>query len=106
MSRSERVRRAILEAVNAIEEACEQEQLPQSGPMSQSQLRHFEETLRRMLLVVEQPENLDVEPPCGGMGRVIVDSWPIRSSLGEAILKAEQEYLDLLGKRGSSFDRQ
>ncbi len=59
------------------------------------------ETFRSNLLAMER--EIEVGSVSGsylGMGRVIVDSWPWDSTLGEALLAAEQEYRALLRQDG------
>ncbi|SEL33357.1 hypothetical protein [Streptacidiphilus jiangxiensis] len=68
---------------------------PGAAPVNLQQLRTFRsnlQTLRDQLMSGRVP-------PRGqrltGMGRMITDSWPFDSQLGQTLLNAEQHYLDL-----------
>ncbi len=92
----------IQEALNAIEEALSSKSVSRAGPMSRSQLQRFQKTLLSMLRNLAENENMIHLKYEGGMGRTIVDSWPMDSPLGEVILKAEQEYLSFIVNKKSS----
>ncbi len=96
MITTEKVRTSLYEAISAIEHALTQEETPESGPTSRSQLQQFQESLRAMLQLVDCIDYMRCGANIRGIGHVIVDSWPLHSPLGKTILKAEQEYFDLV----------
>lgn len=57
------------------------------------------ETIRDVLFkILSQIDSGNIPPRSmrqSGMGRFIIDSWPIDSKLGELIIKAEQAYKNL-----------
>ena len=67
MHKTKRAIEAIENAIIRITERIDNPNTPETGPESKKQLIY-------------------------NMGRIIIDSWPYTNSLGEAILKAEQEY--------------
>jgi len=95
MITTEQVRTSLHEAISAIEHALTQEEAPESGSTSRSQLQQFQESLRAMLQIVDCTDYMRGGTNVRGIGHVIVDSWPLHSPLGRTILKAEQEYFDL-----------
>ncbi len=99
MSKTEQVQQTIQEAVRAIDATLTTASLAESGPMSRRQLLRFREILQKMLQAVEGAESPTQLPRVSGMGQIIVDSWPLDSLPGEAILRAEQEYADLLKEK-------
>ena len=103
MSNIERAQQAIRDAVRAIDEVLPTIPAAESGPMSHKQLLQFRERLKKMLHALEKVESLAQLPYIGGMGQTIVDSWPLDSPLGEAIIKAEQEYQKLLAKEERKY---
>lgn len=61
--------------------------------ITEIQLRKCEKQLRSMLNDLETNTYTRKEYRETGMGRMIIDSWPLSSSIGEAILGAEMAYL-------------
>ncbi|MEN4013095.1 MAG: hypothetical protein ROW48_13750 [Bellilinea sp.] len=80
----------ICEALSALEDYLPSSTIPESGPLSVSQLLFFREQLKEMLRSIH--ENLYITAHKGTMGRLITDSWPLDSTLGEKIIRAEQKY--------------
>jgi len=54
-----------------------------------TQLGMFKKTLENMR---DELQSNNVSFACGGMGRIIADSWPFDSELGKFLLQAEQSY--------------
>lgn len=75
--------------------ALEKEALKGEGAwvfVSAQQLEMFRSELKRMLTNLEAETLPPKAERLSGMGRVIVDSWPLGSSLGETIIDAERAY--------------
>ena len=103
------VRQVILEAMVAIDEALSidvsktsvlsaADKLMIKDGTYRRQFQHFKRLLLRMLDSIDAPTSTDIiiNP---GMGRMIVDSWPMfNSSLGTRILRAEHEYRKYMKK--------
>lgn len=63
-----------------------------------NQLLSFKDKLVKMKIQVEQDSLSPYQVP--GMGRVITDSWPFNSSVGEKVLESEQSYINFIKKIG------
>lgn len=67
-------------------------------------LNGFKSCLMQMLTDVAAEKNFDKDYTSPGMGKVIIDSWPLDSTLGKVILRAEQLYKEFYqireGRRG------
>ena len=79
---------ALREVEHALANPCH---LPEG--ITEMQLRKCEKQLRSMLNNLETNTYPRKENRETGMARMIVDSWPLSSSIGDAILGAEQAYL-------------
>ena len=88
-----------LALIRAARTAAEEELIRhREGKGTVGSLRQLEAVCEK-LITMEQLVNEKAFPPIAerdqGMGRMVVDSWPMESSLGELVLKAEQECLKL-----------
>ncbi len=93
MEQVERIRLLIQTAIRAIDDRLGIEDIPEGGPLSETQLHDFRQILVQMASNLDSLEDIQGETRSPTrMGRVIVDSWPLDSEIGEAILAAEQEY--------------
>ena len=82
----------IKSAISAIEEEISRKELPTNGPMSLPQLKEFRQTLYQMREVLLDQNNSWQRQRTMNMGKIIVDSWPLDSKLGEIIIQAEDEF--------------
>lgn len=87
----EKVIEQIMEALAEIENHLETNELPLIGPESRDQLNQFKENFRKMIKLIDE-KPIDSEESFTPMGRIILDSWPLVTSLGEKILSAEQAF--------------
>lgn len=71
-----------------------------SGGIPISQLQKFHSNLVAILGDVDRIAKGERPRPVSGLGHVIVDSWPLGSPMGGAILGAEQKYEELLKRWG------
>lgn len=62
------------------------------GVSNPQQLAAFQKELTRMLSELESSDLRPLSQRSSSMGRVIVDSWPLGSELGELIIRAEGAY--------------
>ncbi|GIV67078.1 MAG: hypothetical protein KatS3mg047_1471 [Bellilinea sp.] len=99
--KKEQVVTTIQQAVDALDDHVASVSVPESGPMSRKQLEFFREQLLDMLKCIQ--ENRQSLSTRTMMGKIIIDSWPLNSILGEMIIKAEQNFWDYnqLSKRKS-----
>jgi len=88
------LKKTIQQAIYAIDNELRSKKLPVSGAMSTEQLEQFRFALTKMLHSLDSDSTTEPVLSNGGLGRVIIDSWPLNSSLGEIILEAEQLYLE------------
>ncbi|MGP3975916.1 hypothetical protein ACTWQF_18300 [Streptomyces sp. 8N114] len=95
MTKTQRALKAVEAALAAIEEELSEHAAGRGTVGNPKQLKTF----RANLEILQGQVMLGTLPPRGqrlsGMARVITDSWPSDSSLGEALLTAEQRYLSL-----------
>ncbi len=91
MHKTERAVEAIENAITRIIERIDNPNTPETGPESKKQLHNFLSVLNLMKQKLAGDGPID-ENQIYNMGHIIIDSWPYTNSLGEAILKAEQEY--------------
>jgi len=89
----ERTTRAIKRGIVAINDVLAIGNLPAEGPTSMDQLERFRHQLSLMLNEVESQASPNQEGPLRRIGPIIIDSWPLGSELGDALLKAENEYV-------------
>jgi hypothetical protein len=88
----DRAKKTILEALELINKEIILHQNGRSLVSSQPQLKKFKRYLEKFLYEIEN-DNLTFENV--GIGKIIADSWPYDSLLGEKLIKAEQVYLSL-----------
>ena len=97
----ERTKRALQEAIAAVDEALaaglvvlEPGIAPDAERESHRELLAFKSNLERMLqAVMATSTRTGVQRiPVSPLGRIISDSWALGLPVGEAILNAEQEY--------------
>jgi len=92
MSKLDRARQTLDQAIAAIDRALPQAGPTDTGPQSHAQLRRFRANLAAMLTDLDAPAAHPPRPAVPSLGHIIVDSWPLDSPLGAAILAAEQAY--------------
>jgi len=87
--------RTALEKVHKALEALEQEELKGETSWvfaSRQQIEMFRSELKKMASELAANNMPPTRERSSGMGRVIADSWPLTSSIAEAILVAESAY--------------
>lgn len=95
MSKIDRVKQYINEAINEIEPEIRKDSDKDRHGISKQILLDFKQNLEIMLQEVESNTIPHRDARSQKMGYLIVDSWPYNYPLGETILKAEQEYKEL-----------
>lgn len=91
----EQVIRTINQALHALDLALTSSELPQKGPMSKEQLRIIHQELGLMLDDLSARRFREATKRGGRFSRIIIDSWPIDSPLGDLLLKAENEFIKI-----------
>lgn len=84
--------RCVQEALNAINQTIETFDFDNSFT-SVTQLYLFKTELERIKTEIETSELIPQNQRSSWMGKIICDGWPLEDSLGELIVKAENEYI-------------
>jgi hypothetical protein len=93
MTKEQRAKSAISAALDALNSQIQN--APPSGPGSNDQLNFMQGELRRYLRVIEDRFKWTGPTPDPVLTRIIVDSWPLASPLGEMVSDAERAYINL-----------
>ena len=100
MEQVERIRLLIQTAIRAIDDRLGIEDIPEGGPLSETQLHDFRQILVQMASklgfwrIFKEKRGRPQE-----WVESLSDSWPLDSEIGEAILAAEQEDLEIRSDR-------
>jgi len=66
-----------------------------SDSYNSENLKEYRSYLQLLLKNIESGEINQKKLGVGGLGRMIVDSWPFNDELGESLINAEQSYKEL-----------
>jgi hypothetical protein len=95
MNDVETVLRRLESAIEAIDAEIARHEAGNGEVSNRQQLRSFRDALAEAFRRVESGHVPPKASRSGGLARVIVDSWPFNSALGDAIIAAEDGYLKL-----------
>jgi len=96
--KDKKIKKVLSFTQQALDELKEEMQRHESGNgkvSSPVQLKKMYKFFDEILKELESGKIPSKEMRNRGVGKVIIDSWPFDSPLGEILLKAEQAYLDL-----------
>ena len=85
----------ILSAIKAIDEELELNEEQLVNNVSIDQINKFRENLQKMLVDIQRSDFDRKNLIATNMGHIVVDSWPIDSRVGSAIIGAEYAYREL-----------
>jgi hypothetical protein len=84
---------AINRAIAAIDVSLAKHDIPATGPASMAQLTDFRRELLSMLDNLQNQDWPRRDQIHQHIGRIIVDSWPLDSELGDMLIRAENMYI-------------
>ena len=87
-------KKAIAICNQALRELIEELNTKKEAIADRDQLLQFKEHFERIIQQLEDNELPSKNERAVWMGRVIVDSWPLNSKLGNLLCSAEQAYRD------------